>query len=410
LNIGTEIGAGCDVAIGVSMKFNSNVMATEMPPMVELARRALELAEGGADVIRVDQGAVDVVPPAAFMERVTASMSDPAVHRYAPDPGLPGLRAALARYGADRFGVEWDPDTEIVATPGANQACFAALLAIAGPGDEVLLPAPWYFNHAMVVTAIGAVPVPVPTKSEDGFIPTSEAVSAAITPKTRALALVNPNNPTGVVYPDESIEELIALAIEHDLWVLADQTYHDLCFAGSTPLSPAAVPRARERVVTVCSFSKSLGLAGWRLGFVAGSPELVDQILKIQDCSVISAARSGQEGLLAALPGIADHTARVRTELVERRDRLVNALRAEHLDRFVEPEGSLFLFLRLPGGGDSLAFCQRLLEEKLVVAVPGSAFGTGGEGSIRISFGSASGAQLKEAVQRIAVLTESLRS
>jgi aspartate/methionine/tyrosine aminotransferase len=386
------------------MRINKNVMATEMPPMVELARRAVELAEGGADIIRVDQGAVDLVPPAAFTDRVIASLSDPDVHGYAPDPGLPGLRAALARYGADRFGVEWDSDTEIVVTPGANQACFAALLAIAGPGEEVLLPSPWYFNHAMVVTAIGAVPVPVATNADDGFIPTVESVKAAITPKTRALVLVNPNNPTGIVYPDECIEELTALAIENDLWILADQTYHDLCFGGSSPLSPAALAGARDRIVTVCSFSKSLGLAGWRLGFLAGSTALVDEVLKIQDCSVIAATRAAQEGLASALPGIDEHSSRLRAILLERRDRLVEGLRAESLNGFAEPAGSLFLFLSLPGVADSLEYCQRLLEEQHVVAVPGSAFGPGGEGSIRISFGSAIPDQLAEAVRRIARL------
>ena len=245
------------------MRFNNNVLRTEMPPMVELARRAVELAEAGADIIRVDQGAVDIGPPAAFIDRVVSSLSEPEVHRYAPDPGLLELRAAVSRYGAERFGVEWNPDTEVVVTPGANQACFAALLAIAGPGDEVLLPSPWYFNHAMVVTAIGAVPVPVETDVDNAFVPDVDSVKAAITPRTRALALVNPNNPTGVIYPDDRIEELTRLAIEHDLWVLSDQTYHDLCFAGPTPLSPAAIDGARDRIVTVCSWPEVWAQSRW---------------------------------------------------------------------------------------------------------------------------------------------------
>jgi aspartate/methionine/tyrosine aminotransferase len=381
-----------------------------MPPMVELARRAVELAENDADIIRVDQGAVDLGPPGAFTERVIASLSGPEIHLYAPDPGLPGLRAALAGYGADHFGVDWDPESEIVVTAGANQACFAALLAIAEPGDEVLLPSPWYFNHAMAVTAIGAVPVPVPTDAEDGFIPTVRAVTAAITPRTRGLVLVNPNNPTGAVYPDSDIRGLTSLAFEHDLWLLSDQTYHDLCFEPDRPLSPAAVSEARDRVVTVGSFSKSLGLAGWRLGFLAGSAELVREVLKIQDCSVIAATRAAQEGLTAVLSGIDEHVSQVRSMLLERRDRLVAALQVEGFDGFVEPAGSLFLFLKLPGVDDSLAFCHRLLEQQFVVAVPGSAFGASGEGSIRISFGSASDAQLGEAVRRIADLTQGWRS
>ena len=373
-----------------------------MPPLVELPRRAVILAERGADVIRVDQGAVDLPPPQTFVEGITEALHDPEVHRYSPDPGLPELRSALARYAAERFGVESDPESEIMVTAGANQACFAALMALVEPGDEVLLPSPWYFNHAMTLTALGAVPVPVPTSEGQGFAPSLDAVAGLITPGTRGLALVNPNNPTGVCYDDDLIRSLVELAIERDLWILSDQTYHELHYGALSPLSPAVVPGGRDRVITVGSFSKSLGLAGWRLGFLAGSAVLVDEVLKIHDCSVICAGRAGQEGLLATLPEAEQHVIRVRGTLQGRRDRLVTSLRAAGLDAFVEPGGSLFLFLGLPGGEDDRTFCRRLLEEQQVVAVPGSAFGSGGEGSIRISFGATPVERLDEVVRRIA--------
>jgi len=387
------------------MRFNSNVRRTAMPPLVELPRRAGELAEQGVDVIRVDQGAVDVPPPQAFVERVAEALRDSDVHRYSPDPGLPELRSALARYAAQRLGVECDPKRELIVTAGANQGCFATLMALVEPGDEVLLPSPWYFNHAMTLTSLAAVPVPVPTSAEDGFVPTPDAVAAAITPQTRGLVLVNPNNPTGACYGDDLVRRLVKLAVERDLWVLSDQTYHELHYGAEPPLSPAAIPGARDRVITAGSFSKSLGLAGWRLGFLAGPAELVDEVLKIQDCSVICAARAGQEGLLAALPEVEQHVIQVRDILRDRRDRLVTSLRAAGLETFVEPGGSLFLLLRLPDAGDDMAFCHRLLEEQHVVAVPGSAFGPGGEGSIRLSFGSTTSARLDEVVHRIAEAT-----
>jgi aspartate/methionine/tyrosine aminotransferase len=378
-----------------------------MPPLVELSARALELADRGADVIRLDQGAVDIPPPSEFIERVAEALDDPVVHRYTPDPGLPELRAALARYAVERLGVSYDPETEIIVTAGANQGCFAALMALVEPGDEVLLPSPWYFNHAMTLTALGAVPMPVPTSVDDGFAPSPDALAAAITPHTRGLVLINPNNPTGARYDDESVRRLTALIVERDLWLLSDQTYHEVHYGPSPPLSPASMPDARTRVVTACSFSKSLGLAGWRLGFLAGPAALIEQALKVQDCVVISANRPGQEGLLAALPVVDRHSDLVRRELCDRRDRLVAALRPEGLDDFAEPGGSLFLFLRLPGAVDDWAFCRRLLEEQHVVAVPGSVFGPGGEGSIRLSFGSTSADRLAEAVQRIARVVES---
>ncbi len=386
------------------MRFNSNVRRTAMPPLVELPRRAAVLAENGADVFRVDQGAMDVPPPQAFVEGVAEALRDPEVHRYSPDPGLPELRSALAGYAAQRLGVECDPESGLIVTAGANQGCFATLMALVEPGDEVLLPSPWYFNHAMTLTALGAVPVPVPTSAEGGFVPTPDAMAAAITPRTRGLVLVNPNNPTGACYGNDLVRRLVDLAIERDLWILSDQTYHELHYGAEAPLSPAAVPGAGDCVITACSFSKSLGLAGWRLGFLAGPADLLDEVLKIQDCSVICAARAGQEGLLAALPDAADHIEDVRATLQDRRDRLVTSLRAAGLETFVEPAGSLFLLLRLPGVVDDMAFCRRLLEEQHVVAVPGSAFGPGGEGSIRISFGVTPPARLDEVVHRIVAL------
>jgi aspartate/methionine/tyrosine aminotransferase len=386
------------------MRINRNVLATEMPPLVDLARRAGELAAEGADVIRVDQGAVDIAPPAVFVDRVAEALTEPDIHRYAPDPGLPGLRSELARYGRERFGVEWDPDHEIVVTTGANQACFAAFVTLLEPGDEVVLPSPWYFNHAMSLTSLGVVPVPVATSLAQRHIPAVDAVAAAITPLTRGIVLVNPNNPTGALYDREFLRRLVELAIERDLWIFCDQTYHELHYTPEPPLSPAAIPGAADRVVTVGSFSKTLGLAGWRLGFLGGPGEFVHEMLKIQDSSVISAARIGQEGLLAALPSAGGHVSRVRGVLKGRLDELTAALETEGIETFEKPDGSLFLFLQLPGVKDDLAFCRRILDEQHVVAVPGRAFGPGGEGSIRLSFGSIPGARLAEAVHRMAAL------
>jgi aminotransferase len=386
------------------MRFNSNVRRTLMPPLVELPRRAAVLAAQGADVIRVDQGAVDLAPPQAFVKGVVEALADPETHRYSPDPGLPELRSVLASYSADSFGVECDPQSEVIVTAGANQACFATLMALVEPGDEVLVPAPWYFNHAMTLTALGAVPVPVPTRKEEGFAPDPDVVEGLITGSTRGIALVNPNNPTGAVYQDDLIRRLVEIAVEKDLWVLSDQTYHELRYGTPSPLSPAAAPEGRDRVITVSSFSKSLGLAGWRLGFLTGSAALVGEVLKIQDCSVICASRAGQEGLRAILPDAEQHTTRVRRTLRDRRDRLVASLKVAGLGSFVDPAGALFLFLRLPGGEDDRAFCHRLLEEQHVVAVPGSAFGPGGEASIRISFGAVPVERLDLVARRIAAI------
>ncbi len=273
------------------MRFNRYVQRTQVPPLVELAVRAWELTEQGIDVIHADQGAVDIPPPEVFTEAVVAALGSTEVHRYTPDPGLPELLEGLSEYAAERLGVVWRPEHELVVTTGANQACFAAMVCLLEPGDEVLVPAPWYFNHEMSLTALGAVAVPIRTSAATAFLPQPDQVRAAITPRTKGIVLVNPNNPTGACYPDRLIREISELAAVNDLWILSDQTYHDLHFTAAPPLSPAALPELRDRVITVCSFSKALGLAGWRLGFLAGPPALVEQVVKIQDCSVICACR-----------------------------------------------------------------------------------------------------------------------
>ena len=388
------------------MRFNPAIVLTEPPPLVGLMARARALADGGADVINMAQASVDLPPPRAFVEAVSGAMARPEIHRYAPDPGLPELRAAIADYAERSFGVRWDPQREILVTAGANLACFAALAALAAPGDEVLIPSPWYFNHAMTLTMLGATPVAVPGRPEKGLTPEQSALDAAVTDRTRGLILVNPNNPTGARYRDGLIDYLSVVAADRDLWLLSDQTYHEIHFGLDRPLSPASLDNLRERTATAASFSKVLGLAGWRIGFLAGPAALIEQVLKLQDCSVICAPRAAQVGLLAALPEMEAHAEVVRGTLRERREWLLGSLRSAGIDDFTEPGGACFLFLRLPEGSDDRRFCDALLEHEQVAVVPGSAFGPGGEGHVRISFGATESSRLAEAAKRIARFLE----
>jgi len=384
------------------MQLNPSLVRTEPPPLVGLMARARELQDAGADVINLGQAVIDLPPPRSFVEAVREALDQPATHGYAPDPGLPELREALAGYLAERFGVTWDPHTELMVTAGANLACFAALAALAGPGDEVLLPGPWYFNHAMTLDLLGAVPRGVPGRPEKRLTPEPDALDRACTAKTRGLILVNPNNPTGARYRDGLVRDLAELARRRDLWLLSDQTYQEIHYGLDNPVSPAADPALRDRVATAGSFSKVFGLAGWRLGFLTGPAALITEVLKVQDCSVICAPRAAQVGLLAALPHAAEHVTLLRTVLSARRDALLAALRAHGLDDVTEPGGACFLFLRLPTGLDDARFCAELLEAERVVAVPGRAFGPGGAGHVRISYGTVETERLVAAIERLA--------
>jgi len=388
------------------MRFNPACLSTEAPPLVGLMQRARALAADGIDVYNLGQAVVDLPPPRTFVDAVAESLPRTETHSYAPDPGLPELRAALASYCEQSFGVSWDPETEILVTAGANLACYAALTALASAGDEVLIPSPWYFNHAMTLAMLGAKPIGVPGRPEKGLTPEQAALAAAVTERTRGLVLVNPNNPTGARYRDGLVDYLSVVAADNDLWLLSDQTYQEIHFGLDRPVSPASLDKLRDRTATAGSFSKVLGIAGWRVGFLAGPAELIEQVLKVQDCSVICAPRPAQIGLLAALPEIESHAEMVRGTLRERREWLLGSLREAGFDAFTEPGGACFLFLRLPEGTDDRPFCRALLEAEQVVVVPGSAFGPGGEGHVRISFGATESSRLAEAAKRIARFLE----
>ncbi len=391
----------------MGLRISPHLLATDLPALTGLMARARQLAAEG-ELINLAQAVVDFPPPEEFIEEVRQAAGDPAVHRYTPDPGLPALREMLARYTDERFGLPVDPRDGLLVTPGANQACFSALAALLEPGDEVVIPTPWYFNHAMTVQMFGGVVKPVPTAPENGHLPDLQQVARALSERTKALVLVNPNNPTGSRYPDHWIGELAGLLAGRRIWVVADQTYQEMVYEGRPPLSIGSLPGMDGWTATAGSFSKSLSLAGWRIGFLAGPPALLEQVLKIHDSSVISAAHVTQRGLMAALPVIDRHLARVMPRLLGRRDTLLASLANFPALRVSRPGGSPFVLLHLPPGTDDRDFSSRLLEDHRVAAVPAGGMGPGGRGALRLSFAATGRAELAEAGHRIGRLAAAL--
>lgn len=384
----------------MSMRISPHVLATDPPALTALMARARELAATG-ELINLAQAVVDFPPPTEFIEEVRQAAGDPAVHRYTPDPGLPALRQMLARHVVERYGLEADPGSGLLVTPGANQACFSALAAILEPGDEVIIPSPWYFNHAMTVKMLGGVVRPVPTSPDRGHLPDLELVARAVSPRTKAMVLVNPNNPTGCRYPDSWVRELADLAAGRRIWVVADQTYQEMIYGGERPLSIGSLPGMAEWTATAGSFSKSLSLAGWRIGFLTGPAALLEQVLKVHDSSVISAAHITQRGLMAVLPVIDTHLKRVLPRLAARRDALLETLEQFPELRMSRPGGSPFVLLHLPEGLDDRVFSSRLLEEERVAVIPAGGMGPGGESAVRLSFAATDEEPLAEAGRRI---------
>lgn len=382
--------------------------------MEEAARRR----ERGQPLHVLAQAMVDYAPPAAFLTglRRAAESGFADLHGYAPDPGRLDLRHALSGYLHRAFGITADPTGQILVTPGANHAAFTALSVLLDEGGEVLLIAPYYFNHAMSITALGGSYRSLSTTAADRFLPPIPDLLNAVSPATRALVLVHPNNPTGICYPEPYLRELgTRLAADprwDQVWILVDQTYQEIYFTPQRPFSLATVPGLADRVVTISSFSKSMALAGWRLGFLTGPVSFVEQALKIQDSSVICAAHAAQWALRETLIDIEaceTYFAEKRAVLERRRDALLRPLRNLQDPRgpqgpgdlpaltLSEPDAACFAFAQLPDATDASLLVWNLLEATGIVVVPGAPFGEGYRSSIRLSFGTGSPERLVEA-------------
>jgi aspartate/methionine/tyrosine aminotransferase len=392
------------------MHVAGRVEQTSAPPLSPWMERAQELRRAGRDIIMLAQAMVDYAPPEIFCASLADALRRGAgrLHHYTPDPGLPELRAGVAAYLARSFGLHVDAEREILITPGANHAAYMALSVLLEAGDEVLLVSPWYFNHEMAVRLLGGAVQTVPAAPGDGFVPSLAALERAWTPRTRALVLVNPNNPTGARYPEAWIEALAEMLRADprwaEVWILVDQTYQEIFFHEPRPSSLGGRPGLRHRAVTLGSFSKCFGLAGWRLGFLVAPPAFVEAALKVQDSSIICAPHAAQWALARLLAGkraMEDYLTEKRALLGARRDALLGALQGGAPLVPVEPGGACFAFLFLPGDRDGADAAGALLERHGVATVPGLCFGPGWRPCLRLGFGTEPEARLAEAGARI---------
>jgi aspartate/methionine/tyrosine aminotransferase len=358
----------------------------------------------GERVFPLAQAVPGFPPPAPVLEALRASLEDERTHRYTMDPGLPELRAAIAEVLGARRGVRWDPERQILVTAGANLAFAEVLPALIDPGDEVLLLSPYYLNHAMAVELFGGRLVEVPLAAERGFRVDLDALERAVSPRARLLVLVNPSNPIGSVLGQGDVSGLLELARRHDLWVVSDETYEDFVLEPPEDgwASAAAIAGHEDRVVVLGSFSKSAGLAGWRVGWLAGPAPLVDEVLKSHDTMVICAPTAGQRGALASLRGERGWLAPLQTELDRRRRTVLERLESSGILE-CPPDaarGAMFVLLRPRATRltDSTATALDIIDKTGVALVPGAAFGAGCAGWLRLSFAAASSPELEAAL------------
>lgn len=355
---------------------------------VAMADRILALKASGQPILGLQVGDPDFRTPAAVVEAASRAMEAGLTH-YGPSSGFPDLRQAIAAKLQRDEGVAYDPGTEILATHGGIHAYYTALQAILNPGDEVLIPDPSWATHANMVVMLRGRVTRVPAPPEQGFIPSLEAWEQALTPKTRALVLNYPSNPTGAYPSREYLQALQAFAQAHDLWVVSDEVYGSLYY-GDRPTSAGAVDGARDRTLLVNSLSKTYAMTGWRVGFLAAPAGVIANALKASQNSITCLAPFVQKAAAFALtdPVVQQATDAMRTAYGRRRDSVLRIARevGSARVRVTPPQGAFYFFLDCrPLRLSSVEICERILEEAQVGLVPGSAFGAQGEGFVRMT-------------------------
>ena len=346
-------------------------------------RKFFDLLDTMDDVVSLTVGQPDFVTPWHIREVGMESLQRGKTY-YTSNAGVPELRAEICRYLDRRFGLSYESDETLV-TVGGSEAIDLAIRAVTEPGDEVIIPTPSFVCYEPIVKLCGGVPVTIPTKKEDRFKLTPEALSAAITPRTKMVVLPFPNNPTGAILTQEELEGLAAVLGHTNIAVLSDEIYAEMTY-GRRHVSIAALPGMKERTILVNGFSKAFAMTGWRLGFLAAPRPITEQMLKIHQYAIMCAPTTSQLAAVEALRN-GDPDIEMMTAEYDRRRLYIRAgLSAIGLDSF-EPEGAFYIFPEIGKYGlSSDEFCNRLLYEKRCAIVPGTAFGEGGEGFARLSY------------------------
>jgi aminotransferase len=371
-------------------------------------RKFFDVLNSMPDVISLGVGEPDFDTPRVIVEAGAEALRSGRTH-YTSNYGTIELREALAAHLQQRYDVGYDPETEMVITVGASEALAIALAAIIDPGDEVVIAEPTYVAYVPDIIFTGGTPVFVPSAPEDGWQLDPDAVEAAITPRTKALFIGFPNNPTGAVLEGERIRALAELAERHDLLVISDEIYDRLVYGGHRHEAFSALPGMRERTILLGGFSKAYAMTGWRVGYACAPRDLLEGIVKVHQYIIMSAPTAAQDAACVALthPEAEAEVQRMAAEYDRRRQMFVSGLGRLGLAT-VEPRGAFYAFPHIGDTGlSSDVFSERLLHEQHVAVVPGSAFGASGEGYVRMSLAT-SYEDLEEALVRIGRLLSSI--
>lgn len=382
---------------------------------VAISQKAAEMKAQGIDVLSFSVGEPDFDTPSHIKEAAKRAI-DEGKNRYTAAWGEPALRAAIARRSEARRGVSHEP-SNVVVSVGAKHTLFNLALTLYDPGDEVIVPAPYWVSYPAQVKLAGATPVIVSTTEDEGFKLTPDRLRAALTPKTKALILCTPSNPTGSAYTADELKALATVLADHHCWIIVDEIYGELVYEGFEQRSILTVaPELRERIIIVDGVSKTYAMTGWRIGWMLGPAEVASACNKLQGQSTTNPTSNAQWAALAALEGPQDCVEQFRAVFERRRARIVEGLRRIDGISCRVPEGAFYAFANVEpligreGNGavlaDDLAVAAYLLEEARCALVPGSAFGA--PGFLRISY-ACSEAQIDEGLRRIGDAIAKLR-
>lgn len=368
-------------------------------------RKFFDIAAEMKDVISLGIGEPDFVTPWHIRDAGIYSLEQGHTY-YTSNSGIIELRKEVARYLGRRFELEYDPKDEIVITIGGSEAIDNAVRAVVNPGDEVIIPEPSFVCYSPIVTFAGGTPVIIETNAENEFRLTAAALKEKITPKTRMLILPYPNNPTGAIMEKKDLEEIAAVLRDTDIFILSDEIYAELTY-GQKHVSIASLPGMKDRCVVVNGFSKSYAMTGWRLGYACGPKEVIAAITKIHQYAIMSAPTTSQFAAIEALANGDEDIELMRDEYDSRRKLILEGVKSIGFSCF-EPKGAFYIFPCISSScKSSYDFCEGFILDQKVAVVPGSAFGSSGEGFVRCCYAASAG-DISKAIERMKIYADKI--
>ena len=378
-------------------------------PTLAVDAKAKKLKSEGKDVCGFGAGEPDFDTP-EFIKEACIKAIEAGKTKYLPSAGLPALREALATHYAKRRGISYNASNFIV-SPGGKFSCYLAIMSVVSPGDEVIIPAPYWVSYPEMVKLAGGTPVYVKATDAADFKVTVQQLESVITPKTKLLILTSPSNPTGAVYSAQELKEIMDFAIARDILVMSDEIYSTLVYDGVEAISPASLSEeAKEHTIVVSGFSKAFSMTGWRLGTLCAPDAIAKAVANLQSQTSSNATSFAQYGALAAMENeaLADAAiAEMKKSFDRRRLMLLEGLNAIDGVFCRRAQGAFYLFPNISSFGmSSVDFCAKLLEEKLVAVVPGSAFGS--DENVRFSY-AVSDETIQKGIERMAQFCSEIR-